>query len=56
LVENWWLWANARTELEEDGCAIVPLTTAFLKSGGDMQELLVELAKSAPFRFRSAAQ
>ena len=56
VVQNFYEYATARGSIPEDGCMIAPLTDAFLKSGTNLQEILVEIAKSPALRFRSAAQ
>lgn len=53
VVTEWFRYAFSRTPTEEDGCTIVPLTDAFLASGGDMKSLVMELVRSDAFRYRS---
>ncbi|MDX2023509.1 MAG: DUF1592 domain-containing protein [Deltaproteobacteria bacterium] len=55
VVEHLWSWANARREVDEDGCAVVPLTTSFIENKFDMQKLVVDLVKNPSFRVRRVA-
>lgn len=56
VVTELFRYALSRTESEEDGCTLKPLTDDFLASGGDMRGLLTSLVRSDAFRFRSLAQ
>ncbi len=54
-VESLYRYTFGRNLVDEDGCAIAPLTDAFVAKKFDMHALLAEFAKSPAFRFRSAA-
>jgi hypothetical protein len=54
FARNWWTYAMQREPTEADACAIAQLGAAFEAANLDIRELLVVLAKSDSFRFRSA--
>jgi hypothetical protein len=56
FVGNWLSYAYGRKEAPEDACARQDLETTFLDSGGNIQELLVALAKTDQLRYRLASE
>lgn len=52
-LEHFYEFAVARSLLPEDGCLLDPLTDAFIASGTNMQQMLIDFVKSSAFRFRS---
>jgi hypothetical protein len=55
-VEKLYEYAMTRQTVTEDGCAIAPLTDAFIDGGFDFHSLIAKLARSSAFRFRTTAQ
>jgi hypothetical protein len=56
FVGNWLSYAYGRKEAPEDACARQDLETAFRDSGGNIQELVVALAKTDQLRYRLASE
>ncbi|MCG5053110.1 MAG: DUF1592 domain-containing protein [Myxococcales bacterium] len=55
-VRQFYTFAVGRPQLENDGCFIAPLADEFIKGGTNMKDLLVNIAKSQAYRYRSAAK
>jgi hypothetical protein len=53
LATQWYRYATGRIETDADLCSIQQATDALVKSGGNLRELLVNLALTDGFRFRT---
>jgi hypothetical protein len=49
VVKQWFRYAFARAETDEDACTLDALDQAFSASGGDLGELVVALTQTGPF-------
>lgn len=54
LATQWFRYGMGRAEQEEDVCNLERIKTLFADTGGDFRELLVALATSDAFRYRTA--
>ncbi len=54
FATQWFRYAARRTESPPDACAIGDIQTAFADSGQDIRELMVAVALSEAFRYRTA--
>jgi hypothetical protein len=54
VAKQWYRYATGRNESASDACTVLDLGASFAESGGDLRELLVAIATSDAFRFRSA--
>ncbi len=52
VIVQWFRFAYGRRESEADRCTLEKLRTGFTSGGGDMRELLVQLALTETFRSR----
>ncbi len=55
IAKNWFRFSLGRHEVDADTCALDWVQEAFAQSGGNIRELLVNLARSHAFRFKSAS-
>ncbi|MGE0788085.1 MAG: DUF1592 domain-containing protein [Sandaracinaceae bacterium] len=53
VATQWYRYAVGRAETDADGCAVLGMGARFTDSGGDVRELIVAIATSDAFRFRS---
>jgi hypothetical protein len=53
VATQWYRYAAGRQETAADGCAVLDMGARFAESGGDLRELVVTIATSEAFRFRS---
>jgi hypothetical protein len=49
VVRQWFRYAFARAETDEDACTLDALDRAFASTGGNLRELLVSITQTAPF-------
>jgi hypothetical protein len=56
VATQWYRYAAGRAETASDGCAVLDLGTRFVESNGDLRELVVAIATSDVFRFRSVEE
>ncbi len=54
VAKNWFRYAHGRHETDADQCSLTWVQDAFARSGNNIRELLVNLARSHAFRFKSA--
>jgi len=54
LATNWYRYAMGRVETEADNCSLLDVQQKFVKSGGQLKELLVALTLTDAFRYRPA--
>lgn len=52
VATHWFRWSFGRTEDDEDSCALLPIVNRFVKSKGDLRDLVKALATSDAFRYR----
>jgi hypothetical protein len=52
LATHWYRYAMGRAETELDACSLAAVQRDFSASGGDLHELLVEIALTDAFRYR----
>lgn len=55
-LTQWFRYASARTEDEQDSCTLDGMHTSMLESDYDVQEMLVALTQTVSFRFRAAQE
>lgn len=53
-VRQWFRWGFGRNETSDDSPTLEGLQAGFWESGGDIQELIINIAASHEFRYRSA--
>ncbi len=53
VVKEWFRYANGRAETDLDACTVETLVKGFDADGHDMRELMVKMAASDAFRYRS---
>jgi hypothetical protein len=53
LVTQWFRYANGRSETDGDACTLQHLFQSFEDSGHDMRDMMVKIASSDAFRYRS---
>lgn len=56
VTRQWFRYALARPDQEEDQCRIDSLTEAFVHSGGDVHELIVQIATADAFSLRRISE
>ena len=56
VIQQWFRYANGRSEAASDQCSLDQLGETFRRSGGDIRELLVALTQTHAFRFRTAPE
>ena len=54
VAETWSVFANRREPGVEDQCSVSITKDAFAESGGDIRELIIAIATSDAFRYRSS--
>ena len=53
IVTQWFRFANGRAEVTDDACTLQHLYQGFEDSGHDMRDIMVKIAVSDAFRYRS---
>jgi len=56
LASQWFIYAMGRIPNDSESCVLHRVQQQFADSGGDLQELLVAIATSEAFRYRTVAQ
>lgn len=56
MVRQWFRFAMARTDTNEDASSVQQVFSAFAESGYDLNELIVEMTASPAFRLRRAPE
>lgn len=55
-LTQWFRYASARQEVDQDSCTLDGMHTSMLESDYDVQEMLVALTQTVSFRFRAAQE
>jgi len=55
LAQRWFTYAMGRPPTESEKCTVQRVQRAFDEAGGDFEQLLVSIATSEAFRYRTVA-
>ncbi len=54
MVRQWFRYAQGRSDRDAEQCHVADLTKEFVRSGGNLRELVVAITRSDAFRYRPA--